>query len=582
MPDEFLSQTRQRATSKQFAARLGELRAIRERATEHILPVVAQELREVHGLRVDIEEVEDWLEDWLNDLGQIFRLYKKHEFNTQNTLNALHDGLLWRSLNLLNIPPPSDVPSTFVRFIPHPLLSLSPKFSPSSSALALDAASNHTPPHKANDFLAIQHASSSLITTPPILYLGLAELTRFAKDTSMTTEEKVEDLRGVLVHTYELARMYLRDLDGILQQAYEDGVGMGKGKAKQVVPEAMEERMRITQFVLMVDVRGAGMVPSFGSEMASWVLNDLAPNYPGLCSAVYVVNYSWTYNALWQVIKRVLPEKVLSRISFPSNAELLKHFPPESLLKEYGGLIPRLPVEYDEVQVRYYPGSQSASQDGSTASSSTIVPQDLSQDLLHPSDSVSVTPTPPPAPTQVPSPPATPSPTHVPAHHPSNPFFGYPTVIRHRRLPDGTFHSVPSLLHGRPRKRDFIKTLAYLYYLKFKRRVELWVQMLVMQLNSLQATAGQKWKLLRTLTGVLGLPSPLTGYSPSPGTMLAMAVVVATLALRLRRAVRIPGQTRGGLVAALFSRELSWVRDIFLLAIGLGTASIPIPAISFS
>ena len=65
---------------------------------------------------------------------------------------------------------------------------------------------------------------------------------------------------------------------------------------------------------------------------------DLArKRYPAGCARVYVLNYSWTYAGIWQVVKRMLPESALQRVVFCAGNELLDHIDRDSLLTDFGG-----------------------------------------------------------------------------------------------------------------------------------------------------------------------------------------------------------------------------------------------------
>ncbi|KAG8869941.1 hypothetical protein FRB97_000600 [Tulasnella sp. 331] len=527
-----LSQVRQKITSKSFTERLPELREIHDRAIAEILPRVLKEARTREDAIEMDDEVAEWLEDWLNDLGALFRVAKKQDFHVQNTLEAIHRTLDWRLRNLSHLPPPRPCP--FLRFLPHPLMSA--------------------------------RGDDETISTQPILFLSLQKLTQYANDSTLSGAEKVEELRNMTLSVYELSRMFLRDLEGLLQARQDPAA------------EDDPERVRIVQFILMVDVNRAGMLPNFGTDLASWLTKEVAPNYPGVCSAVYVVNYSWAYSAMWAVVKRVLPEKVLSRILFPSTSELLQHFPPECFLKEHGGCQVPLSGNNDEVLARYQFGSIShTGSDDSASSSSTVIPtppHTHSQPSPRPSSTALV---------PVPEPEAIlPPPTYVAAFSPSNPFFGYPTIIHHRRLPDGSLSSTPELVYGRRRKRDLIKTLAFLYVVKWRRRIESWIRILTRALKNSRLLMSKAWFIAVRALQVLDLGTlgaQLGKIVVRAPLRLAVAVTVATLLFRLRRAARSGGSQ--GLLSSFSRREVSWLRQIFMVALGLQTVlTLPGPSMA--
>ncbi|KAG8895327.1 hypothetical protein FRC01_012441, partial [Tulasnella sp. 417] len=394
-----LAEDRMKSSSSQLAEHLDELEAIQANALEDILPAVLAELKadreyEFNGQDVDASASEDdkemavklWLEDWLNDLGQIYRVHKKQDYDTLATLDAIHRTLVWRAKNLANVPPPTK-PCSFLRFLPHPLLNVDyarevgdkdakgngestprPKSSGYDATAAWKENEKTTPPTTPRP---------SLPPHPPILFLSLKELTEYASPTTSTLEEKMDEVKTMLIHVFEVARLYLGELDWKMKAPRKPDL-KGKRTQRQLDEDEMEEerRLRMLQFVLMVDVQGAGMLPNLGGDVSRWVTEELAPNYPGLCSAVFVVNYSWTYGALWTVIKRVLPQKILARISFPSGAELLEQFPPEFLLEEHGGTIPSLSLDYDPITARYKRRLQPTTFNDSASSTSTLVPGD--------------------------------------------------------------------------------------------------------------------------------------------------------------------------------------------------------------
>lgn len=82
-------------------------------------------------------------------------------------------------------------------------------------------------------------------------------------------------------------------------------------------------------------------------EMAAWLVREAADQFYGMCSAVFVVNYSWEFGALWSFVKyvsisggngyskeffrHVLPASARARVLFPSLDELVGHLGADSL-----------------------------------------------------------------------------------------------------------------------------------------------------------------------------------------------------------------------------------------------------------
>lgn len=72
-------------------------------------------------------------------------------------------------------------------------------------------------------------------------------------------------------------------------------------------------------------------------EIVPFLMDLLKNHFPGLCAAIFVLNYGWMYSGMWAIAKRMVPEKAISRIFFPSLSEISTFIEPASLPKEYGG-----------------------------------------------------------------------------------------------------------------------------------------------------------------------------------------------------------------------------------------------------
>lgn len=55
--------------------------------------------------------------------------------------------------------------------------------------------------------------------------------------------------------------------------------------------------------------------------------------FPDFVGSIYVMNFGWMYQGLWQMIKYLLSDEARSRISFPSVKEILEVVPQENLLR---------------------------------------------------------------------------------------------------------------------------------------------------------------------------------------------------------------------------------------------------------
>ncbi|KAG8934539.1 hypothetical protein FRC02_009751 [Tulasnella sp. 418] len=548
----FLSQVRQKETSKVFNKRHPELRRIQDTVTNEIIPDVVREIKKSEGVGID-ERLVKWLEEWVSDTGQIFRIYKvtlplipsfgvtfyslfsiqqqKNDFDVVPTIAAIRQTLLWRIRNLVDLQ--DSAPSTFIRFLHHPLLDY-----PSTT--------------------------EEVISTQPILYIGLGQLTTFAKDGTKTASEKVEEVKNILLNTYEAGRMYMKDLDNRLQSADRMLSGTIDDSALGDNLEEEASRMRIVQFVMMVDVQGAGLFRELGSDISSWLSREVAPNFPGVCNAVYVVNYSWAYSALWGFIKRFLPAKVLSRISFFSTEELLQHFPPACILEEHGGLLPPFDTDSDPILDRYLRPRSTPSDSTKCATPSISSESSNSSNSLHSSESppflplaTSTSSAPPPL---LSSPEDLPPPTIIDPFSPSNPYFGYPTIVHHQKDPQtGRVTAVPRLLHGRRRKRDLVRALAFLFFLKWKRHA---------QQHWIHVNDVFRSRMCSIMDAVRPTLITLRVLPTSPGEWKwKLAMVVAVIVAVAMRRTRLIGQ----------SSKLSWLS---LVALPFGAGNLLTEAIS--
>lgn len=186
-------------------------------------------------------------------------------------------------------------------------------------------------------------------------------------------------------------------------------------------------RLPILQYVILLDLKSLSF-RDFNIELLSWVLRDIVPRFPGMLAGVFMLNYSWAHAGLWNIIKRVLPQSALSRVFFPTQQELMQYFTPSSLPKDYGGNLPALARLNDPLRSREALSSRRQNQ-----------PYDL-----------------PPAY----QPPVTTTSTSLSPTSLLNPFFGYPVSLR---------NGLASLQHGRRRKRDLAQTLAFLFWIRWRK-----------------------------------------------------------------------------------------------------------------
>ncbi|KAF9001799.1 hypothetical protein BDZ89DRAFT_1081573 [Hymenopellis radicata] len=185
------------------------------------------------------------------------------------------------------------------------------------------------------------------------------------------------------------------------------------------------------QYVVLLDLQGLSM-RAISFDLVSWILTDVIPRFPGMLSAVFMLNFTWAHSAVWNTIKRLLPASALSRVFFPDRNELVNYFTPAALPQDYGGSLEPLLNLNDPLQ---------------SVPSVSVVHQQPPRILPSPalsvpdilSTSISLSPT-----------------------SALNPFYGYPVAI---------LGTSASLHHGRRRKRDLARTLLQLLWLRWRGRI---------------------------------------------------------------------------------------------------------------
>ncbi|KAG0279374.1 hypothetical protein BGZ95_001409 [Linnemannia exigua] len=92
------------------------------------------------------------------------------------------------------------------------------------------------------------------------------------------------------------------------------------------------------QATLILDLQGAS-VSDLDHQLITYTIDLLKHRYPSCLAQVYVLNYSWVFGGIWQMLKRALPESARARVSFPSSTdELWEHFDREDVSIDFGGL----------------------------------------------------------------------------------------------------------------------------------------------------------------------------------------------------------------------------------------------------
>ncbi|KAH9892750.1 CRAL/TRIO domain-containing protein [Cubamyces lactineus] len=298
----------------------------------------------------------------------------------------------------------------------------------------------------------------------PVIVVRLAQLFQFSGD-----------VRDALVHYMERLRLNLQSMNRV--DAREDG-----------------NRTPILQYMALLDIGGIS-VQNANMDLITWYIFELVPRFPGMLAAVFVLNYSWAHSGLWNIVKRVLPQSALARVFFPSRQELLQCVPPAGLPQEYGGALPSLPALEDPL--------------ANVAPIAPPAPSSSSPQRLPPSE--------PEAADTVAShtPPTT---THLPrvgsiaATSHLNPYFGYPV--------SGRDAITPRLRYGRQRKRDLLRTLAGLWWVRWKQHVYavLCVALALLVILSSRRRRSTPMRVVRWRLALRRLPGSASGAGTASGS----------------------------------------------------------------
>ncbi|KIK69267.1 hypothetical protein GYMLUDRAFT_642466 [Collybiopsis luxurians FD-317 M1] len=397
----------------QYQLNINAVKDLQYTLIQDVLPSVADELA-LNSVQIV------WAKHWLRDTQTIFQLLRRDNFTRSFAIQSIRKNLLWRFKNLWP-PDPDTLPSPLSRVY----------FLPTD------------------------------VRDPfgrPILVIRAAPLAGGSTDHSSSSEDT--NYFSLLIHAMEHFRLRLNELNC-------NGAAASNQMNQIQTPPVL-------QYVVLLDVKELS-VQTLSVDLITWVLRDLIPRFPGMLAAVFMINASWAHSGMWNVAKRVLPNSAVSRVFFVSEKELVTFFTPFSLPKDYGGYLPSL-----NSLPSVSPGSTTTSRSSHTAG-------------------VTVTPPPEPRPRTSSNSNASPSlspksiylsPTSV-----LNPFFGYPASFTSSPSPSPSAsslspHSQPSsshgpygspshshlhphlhLHHGRRRKRDLLRTLAALFWLRWRRSI---------------------------------------------------------------------------------------------------------------
>lgn len=192
----------------------------------------------------------------------------------------------------------------------------------------------------------------------------------------------------------------------------------------------------VLQYVVLLDLLGVSLNTLPELDLISWYVREVVPQFPGMLSAVLVLNYSWAHYGIWNLVKRVLPPTATSRVFFPSAEDLIQCFSATALPAELGGSLQPLSDLDDPLHayIRTFSDANSTAEPVTSCAEVHARHDDM-----------------------VPN-----SHTRIPPTSSLNPFYGYPVAYGPSR---------PILIYGRRRRRDLLRTLILLFWARRKSHI---------------------------------------------------------------------------------------------------------------
>ncbi|KAH8116626.1 hypothetical protein DFH11DRAFT_1581912 [Phellopilus nigrolimitatus] len=421
-----------------FKAHAAQTRALRAQALQEIVPDVVLQM----ALGADEEA---WVADYLRDLGSLFRMFRRQKFIASFTHEALRAAVLWR-LSVLK-----------------PAVSLAMR----DNTRDTDAEPlTRAPGLGALRCLPLEHLDGF---GRPLAVLRVAALDLSADP---------ELLRREVVLSLEQMRVALQRLNERRPEGNE-------GEGESPVP--------VLQYVVVVDIEGVS-TKSVPVDLIKWYLREIQPWYYGIVGAAFIINYNWAHVGLWGILKHLLPASAIAKIAFPSKEELVQFVGKGGLSMVYAALEDPL----DNTPPDSIPTSPSLRTPSPTQPLSASTPA-------------------------ISSPPS-PGPKSRPRHksknaYPSlrfsidNPFFGYPidapprspnthpTLTRAAGPAASSRTRVPTLRHGRRRKRDLVRALLVLYWRRWRGPALGVLLTLFVLVGALRAPRVRPWATVLMLVG---------------------------------------------------------------------------------
>ncbi|KAF7783025.1 hypothetical protein Agabi119p4_2401 [Agaricus bisporus var. burnettii] len=227
-----------------------------------------------------------------------------------------------------------------------------------------------------------------------------------------SVHESPEVVKSYILQIFELLRLHLKSISG----------------------RGAPEEEPVLQYIVLLDLAKLSL-QAVNVDVLTWAVREVVPRFPGMLAGVLVTNYSWAYSGLWSIVRHILPKSAPSRIFFPTQADLLFTMTPAAVPKNYGGALPLLTDLDDPLRParRTQPCSSTKRViEGGSSSPTSHQPTSGYIQSISPTSAL-------------------------------NPFYGYPIS------PSRGF---PQLHYGRRRKRDLVRTLICLFWLRWRTQIK--------------------------------------------------------------------------------------------------------------
>ncbi|KAI8342480.1 hypothetical protein BC941DRAFT_368231 [Chlamydoabsidia padenii] len=112
----------------------------------------------------------------------------------------------------------------------------------------------------------------------------------------------------------------------------------------------------VSQIVVVIDISKSPMVP-LDKRLIQELRAVTDDRFPGFFGSIYIMNFGWMYQGLWQMVKLLLSERAKSKVNFPSAQEVKQYIHEDNLLQELGGNDPyEWSLENDKILQEYGSG----------------------------------------------------------------------------------------------------------------------------------------------------------------------------------------------------------------------------------